>query len=599
MERQFLVILLCLSKQVIGDHKPQRQIASSRHPTLKKSMITLNINKLKALVKVNCLILFVAACQPVEHMSVVDADSESAQPALPIAITDQSAGQLIDSDPWEYFTDFGSPYYCLHTETEPETTEPVWANPTTVWQRIRLGFQLDWQVEQPRLDSQFNWYQRNPAYMARVSERAKRYIYHVTEKLEARGLPMELALLPIVESAYDPFAYSHGRASGMWQFIPSTGRMYKLEQNWWYDGRRDIVASTDAAIDYLETLANYYDGDWLLALAAYNSGQGNVNKAIRKNKKRGKNTDFWSLDLPRETRAYVPKLLALAKLVANPRRYNVELYGVPNTPYFAAVETHSQIDLAQAATMAGIGIDELYRLNPGFNRWATAPAGPHRLLVPVTREASFTEEIAQLPPTERMHWQRYKVKTGDSLLLLAKRFNTGADTIRQINNINGNLIRAGQSLMIPMASENGPHYSLSADQRLQTIHKKRTGGSNSQQVFHRVNEGESLWTISRQYKVTVAKLAHWNGIAPKDTLRPGQKLSVWTKEPTTSLPGQRKAVTKKIGYKVRNGDSLARIANKFNVRINDIAKWNKVSKAKYLQPGQKLTLYIDVMNTIN
>ncbi len=539
------------------------------------------------------------ACQPTDTVSQLSTTSNQQSSVAPITITDESANQLVDNDPWEYFTDFGSPYYCLHSPIKPAATEPVWANPTTIWQRLRLGFEMDWQIEQPRLDSEFNWFQRNPAYMARVSERSKRYIYHVTKKLEARGLPLELALLPIVESAYDPFAYSHGRASGMWQFIPSTGRIYKLDQDWWYDGRRDVVASTDAAIHYLETLANYYDGDWLLALAAYNSGQGNVNKAIRKNKKRGKDTDFWSLDLPKETRAYVPKLLALAKIVSHPRRYNIQLHTVPNAPYFAEVDTHSQIDLAQAATMAGISIDELYRLNPGFNRWATSPNGPHRLLVPMENEALFTDEIKQLPPTQRMHWQRYTVKTGDSLLLLAKRFNTGADTIKQINNIRGNMIKAGQPLMIPMASENGQHYSLSADQRLQSIHKNRTGGSNSQQLFHRVKNGESLWTISRQYKVTVSKLAHWNGIAPKDTLQPGQKLSVWTKEPKSSFPGKRAAVTKKIRYNVRNGDSLARIADKFNVRVKDIVKWNQVNMAKYIQPGQKLTLYINIMNAVN
>ncbi|MEH6557001.1 MAG: LysM peptidoglycan-binding domain-containing protein [Oceanicoccus sp.] len=562
-------------------------------------MKDITIKNLQTLAKALSTLCLVAACQPTETVTQLLIDQNPQPDTAPIVITEESAKQLIDNDPWEYFTDFGSPYYCLHSPIEPETTEPVWANPTTVWQRLRLGFQMDWQIEQPRLDSEFNWYQRNPAYMARVSERSKRYIHYVTEKLEARGLPLELALLPIVESAYDPFAYSHGRASGMWQFIPSTGRMYKLNQDWWYDGRRDIVASTDAAIDYLETLANYYDGDWLLALAAYNSGQGNVNKAIRKNKKRGKDTDFWSLDLPKETRAYVPKLLALAKLVAYPRRFNIQLHTVPNTAYFAEVDTHSQIDLAQAATMAGISIDELYRLNPGFNRWATSPKGPHRLLVPVENEELFTRELAQLPPSQRMHWQRYTVKTGDSLLLLAKRFNTGADTIKQINNISGNMIRAGQALMIPMASENGQHYSLSADQRLQSIHKSRTGGSNSQQSFHQVKDGESLWTISRKYNVTVSKLAHWNGIAPKDTLQPGQKLSVWTKEPKTSFPGQRKSVTKKIGYYVRTGDSLARIGDKFNVSIDDIVKWNRVNTAKYLQPGQKLTLYIDIMNAVN
>ncbi|ARN76488.1 lytic transglycosylase [Oceanicoccus sagamiensis] len=527
---------------------------------------------------------------------------EPATPTPPeaIVIDHETASELIDQNPWEYFTDYGSPYTCLYSETESSANEPLWATPPTVWTRIRLGFQMDYAIQQKRLDAEFNWYQRNPAYMARVSERSRRYIYHVTERLEQEGLPLELALLPIVESAYDPFAYSHGRASGMWQFIPGTGKMFKLEQTWWYDGRRDIIDSTEAAIQYLDKLNKYYEGDWLLALAAYNAGQGNVNKAIRKNKKRGKATDFWSLDLPRETRSYVPKLLALAKLVDNPQRYGCTLFPVPNSPYFAQVDTQSQIDLAQAATMAGIDINELYRLNPGFNRWATSPKGPHRLLVPMANAKLFQQQIAQLPPEQRLHWQRYTVKNGDSLLLLAKRFNTGVDTIKSINNIHGNMIRAGQSLMIPTASKDGKHYALSAEQRLATIHKKRTGGSNSQQIFHTVKNGDSLWTIARRYDVTVKKLAHWNGIAPRDMLKPGQKLSLWIKKPVKAqASGQRDAIVRKVGYKVRNGDSLARIANKFNVRVNDIVKWNAVNPKKYLQPGQRLTLYVDVTNGVN
>ncbi len=555
-------------------------------------MKLLIIKYLETIVRAVSIVLLLASCQVNQP--------EPAASAEPVDINHESASLLIDSQPWEYFTDYGSPYYCLLSETEPSANEPLWASPNNVWQRIRLGFEMDYNIQQKRLDAEFNWYQRNPSYMTRVSERSRRYIYHVTERLEQEGLPLELALLPIVESAYDPFAYSHGRASGIWQFIPGTGKMFKLDQTWWYDGRRDIIDSTEAAISYLTKLNKYYDGDWLLALAAYNSGQGNVNKAIRKNKKRGKPTDFWSLDLPRETRSYVPKLLALAKLVDNPRRYGCVLFPVENSPYFAQVDTHSQIDLAQAATMAGIDIDELYRLNPGFNRWATSPKGPHRLLVPIAKSPGFAEQIALLPPEQRLHWQRYTVKNGDSLLLLAKRFNTGVDTIKSINNINGNMIRAGQSLMIPTASESGKHYSLSAEQRLATIHKKRKGGSNSHQIFHTVRNGDSLWTISRRYNVTVKKLAHWNGIAPKDMLKPGQKLSIWIKDPVKiQAASQRDAVVRKVGYKVRNGDSLARIANKFNVRINDIVKWNSVNPEKYLQPGQRLTLYVDITNAVN
>lgn len=515
-----------------------------------------------------------------------------------VTIDHQTAEAMVDPSPWEFLTDFSSPYQCQLSQSEPVQAEPSWVEPETVWQRIRLGYQLDLSVENARIEAQFNWYRRNPGYMARVSQRAERYLFYVTEQLEQRGLPLELALLPIVESAFDPFAYSHGRAAGMWQFIPGTGRIYDMEINWWYDGRRDIVASTEGAIRYLTRLNEYYDGDWMLALAAYNSGRGNVNKAIRKNKKRGLPTDFWSLDLPRETRAYAPKLLALAKLIKNPRLYGIELHPISNQPYFAIVDTGSQIDLAEAARMAEIDIEELYRLNPGFNKWATAPDGPHRLLVPIESRDSFKQQLAQLAPEQRLHWKRYTIKNGDSLLVLAQKFNTDVATIKSVNSIRGNTIVAGKSLLIPVPSEQGQHYSLSAEQRLASIQNRKRGNDRTQ-VMHKVRSGESLWTISRKYGVKVSQLAKWNGMAPRDVLKPGKTLSVWTRNPIRASAADRQPVVRKVGYRVRNGDSLARIAGRFNVRISDIVKWNAVNPDKYLQPGQHLTLYIDIINAIN
>ncbi|MFA7552791.1 MAG: LysM peptidoglycan-binding domain-containing protein [Spongiibacteraceae bacterium] len=548
----------------------------------------MKINKLKYIVNIISGLFLLSSCALIN--SIPFAKHE------PIEINDATASELIENQPWDYSTNFDSPYICIPGE---DTGEPAWVEPETIWQRIKSGSQLDWQIDESRIDTEFNRLQSNPLYMNTVSQRAERYIYHITESLDEKGLPLELALLPIVESAYDPFAYSHGRASGMWQFIPSTGRMYKLEQNWWYDGRRDIIDSTNAAISLLENLNNYYEGDWLLALAAYNAGQGNVNRAIRKNQKAGKPTDFWSLDLPRETKTYVPKLLALAKLIDNPTHYGLDLEPIPNSPYFAEIETHSQIDLAQVASMASIDIDELYRLNPGFNRWATSPDGPHRLLIPIESEPLLEQQISSLDPQSRLNWKRYKVKSGDSLLLLAKRFNTDANVIKDINSLSSNTIKVGQSLMIPTATEQAEHYSLSANQRLTAIQTNRTGGANSTQQFHNVRSGDSLWTIARKYNVTVAKLAHWNGIAPKDPLKPGQKLSIWVNQAGAVQPGQRESVIRKVGYKVRSGDSLARIAGKFNVGVNDIIKWNNVNPKKYLQPGQAITLYVDVTNRVN
>lgn len=230
------------------------------------------------------------------------------------------------------------------------------------------------------------WYARHQAYLDRVAERATPYLFHIVEEIERRGMPMELALLPIVESAFHPFAYSRSHASGIWQFIPGTGRNYGLKQNWWYDGRRDIVAATDAALRYLDKLNKEFHGNWLHALAAYNTGERNVGRAIKRNRKAGKQTDFWSLRLPRETRGYVPSLLAVAELLAEPEKYGITWQTIENKPYFTQVDIGGQLDLATAAGLADLSMDDLYTLNPAFNRWATAPDGPHHLLVPVGKK---------------------------------------------------------------------------------------------------------------------------------------------------------------------------------------------------------------------
>ncbi len=465
-----------------------------------------------------------------------------------------------------------------------------------LWQRIRSGFQLDLSEDNRRTRSQRNWYARHQSYLDRVAVRSERYLHNVVEEIEKRGMPMELALLPIVESAFDPFAYSHGRASGMWQFIPGTGKRYGLAQNWWYDGRRDVVASTRAALDYLSYLNKQFKGDWMLALAAYNSGEGNVRKAIRKNRRKHKATDFWSLDLPRETRAYVPKLIALAQLVDSPTKYKVSFKPIKNKAYFAQVDVESQIDLAQAAELAEISLDELYLLNPGFNQWATAPDGPHRLNVPVANATLFQENLSRLPAEERIRWERYKIRNGDSLSTIANRFRTTSASLRKINNLRNNRIRAGDVLFIPVASKGSEHYALSAAQRLKSKQQApaKTGKSK---IVHTTRAGDSFWKISRQYGVGMRELARWNGMGTTDRLRIGQKLVIWTKPQqvaSNASPAADRKIIRKVGYRVRSGDSLARIAQKFNVSIAQIESWNGINRNKYLQPGQSLKLYVDI-----
>ena len=282
-------------------------------------------------------------------------------------------------------------------ELGPELHPP---GPGDVLSLIRREFSITY-AQNRRIQVERDWYVRNPDYLARVFARAQLYMPYIRSELARRGLPLELALLPIVESAYDPFAYSFGRAAGLWQLIPGTAKRFGVRQNWWYDGRRDIVDSTRAALDYLEYLHKLNDGDWLNAIASYNSGEGNVLRAVKRNRAAGRPIDFWNLKVPRETAAYVPKLLALVDIVREPELYNLVLPVVPDQPQFAVTDVESQIDLALAAELAGVDVDTIYAFNPGYNRWATDPAGPHTLLVPVGVVDDFTTTIAVLPPAER------------------------------------------------------------------------------------------------------------------------------------------------------------------------------------------------------
>ncbi|WP_057831567.1 lytic transglycosylase [Colwellia sp. TT2012] len=473
-----------------------------------------------------------------------------------------------------------------------------------IWPRIRSQLSFDI-PEEKRLIAQRNWYVNHPSYLKRVAKRAEPFLYYIVEELEKNDMPIELALLPVVESAFDPFAYSHGRASGMWQFVPATGERFGMKQNWWYDGRRDIVASTEGAIKYLKYLHKFFDGDWMLALAAYNSGEGRVRNAVRKNKRLGKPTDFWSLDLPKETRAYVPKLLALADIIKRPEDFNLSLYPIDNKSVLTQVDIKSQLDLAKAATLAGLSLAELQRLNPGFNRWATDPDGPHRLLLPSHTVEKFELGLSKLSKNDRLAWQRYKIKNGDNLGVIANKFNTRIDLIQQVNNINGNQIRAGKYLLIPVAAKSLDSYVFSQDQR---IAKKQNRPQKGRKIVHTVKSGDNLWDIGRKYKVNGKSIAKWNGFAPRDTLKLGQTLVIWQKNGrktnasnyANSKMGNivENAIIRNITYKVRRGDSFARIADKFNVRIRDIERWNNLDRKKYLQPGQRLKLSVDVTNNI-
>ncbi|MBY5992012.1 LysM peptidoglycan-binding domain-containing protein [Ferrimonas balearica] len=460
--------------------------------------------------------------------------------------------------------------------------------PEDVWERIRTQMALD-VPDNPRVEKFRKWYLNNPNHLNIISQRAEPFMYLIVEEIEKRGLPIELALLPIVESSFDVFAYSHGAAAGIWQFTAPMGRHFGLQQNWWYDGRRDVYHSTIAAMDMMEYLHGKLHNDWYYALAAYNTGEGRVFRAIRNNRNAGKPTDYFALNLPRETERYVPQLLALADVIKNADKYGITLNPIANEPALKLVDAGSQIDLSLAADLADMSVGELHKLNPGYNRWATAPDGPHTLLLPVDKVDGFITALADTESAQRVNWVRYTVKPGDSLGLIAQKYHTRVGVIQSVNKLEGNLIRAGQALLIPVAAKDQEDYVFSAEQRLARQQSTKRAEFKTEHV---VQSGESLWTIARANKVTVDQLARWNGMAPSDTLRPGRKLVIWVNR--VSETQTKSSVMRQVTYTVRSGDSLARIGQRFNVTVNDLIRWNKLQGQKYLQPGQRLTLYVDV-----
>ncbi|MCW8889254.1 MAG: LysM peptidoglycan-binding domain-containing protein [Sedimenticola sp.] len=485
----------------------------------------------------------------------------------------------------------------IQADEQVETAASAVQEEQDLLERLRRGYALTI-PDNSRIESQIKWYAKHQAYLNRVQTRALPYLHYIVEEAEKRNMPTELVLLPIVESGFQPFAYSPGRAAGLWQFIPSTGKHFGLEQNWWYDGRRDVVSATQAALDYLSSLADQFDGDWELALAGYNAGAGTVQRAIRRNLKQGKPTDYWSLSLPKETMNYVPRLLAVAKVMGNPEQYGLTLAKMPNQPYFEQVDIESQLDLALAADLAEISIEELYKLNPGFNRWATAPKGPHRLSIPVEKAEQFSQAITDLAPEKRVRWSRYKIRSGDSLGAIARKHKTTVALLQQINKIKGNNIRAGKHLLIPVSVKKLDQYTHTADARLA---KKQSAKRNGTRITHKVRSGDTLWEIAQRYNVSHQAVARWNGISPRDTLRLGQLLVIWQPKgkQTTTLAQLSPLNTSPINtrsslrYKVRRGDSLALIAQRFRVSISDLRKWNTLDEG-YLQPGQRLQLFVDV-----
>lgn len=457
----------------------------------------------------------------------------------------------------------------------------------TVWERVSQGMQFANLYDNSEIQEQIEWFANNPDYMLQVTDRAAPFIYEIVTEIERRGLPLELALLPMVESSYNPKARSSANAAGLWQFMARTATNFGLKRDFWYDGRQDPIASTYAALDYLERLHAQFDGDWLLALAAYNAGEGTVLRAIDRNKRRDRATDFWSLPLPRETHNHIPRLLGLARVMSEPDKYGIALTLVPNQPYLAQVDIGTQMDLNLIASLAGLEPDMVFRLNPGFLQWGTHPDGPHTVMIPAESLQTFESNFANMASSP-ITWDRYVIRSGDTLSTIARNHGTQVSALQQINNLSGSRIVAGQTLLIPRAYRDGdqisPPVSLLAAANAQPVPSGE----------YEVQSGDSLWRIANRYKLDINELAALNDLSTEGVLKVGQKLRLQSELTLASNDAEVGSADQFADlvtqYRVRRGDTLARIAREHNVSVRDLTEWNRIETNSIIRPGQELII---------
>lgn len=493
--------------------------------------------------------------------------------------------------------EYASGVQSLEWRSDPATPSdeavPAIQSEADVWQRIRSGFKLS-DTHNPLTAAHETWYAAHPDYVKRMVLRSRRYLFHIATEVERRNMPMEIALLPMIESAFNPKAYSTAAASGIWQFIPSTGRHYGLKQNHWYDGRRDITAATNAALDYLSKLYRDF-GDWQLALAAYNCGEGCVGRAIRKNIQLGLPTDYGSLSLSAETRHYVPKLLAIKNLVLDPMRFGVALDVLPNQPYFAQVEMNTSMDVRSAARLAGMELDDFTALNPAFSRNLIRSDTPINILVPVDKTDHFQHGLKNGTWDT---WTPYYAKKGERLDALASRFDTTVARLQEHNSFKlsrGKLVRA-QTILIPVKGR-GVVANLAPGLKL---------APSPESNLHTVIASETFYSIARRYNITVNALKLANSEIT-DAVQAGQVLLLPLKmEDTSALkatgatepPLKKIAFTPKIRgknqrryYTIKRGDTLSSVARRFDVEQSELKSWNPtLSRSRQIQAGNRIVV---------
>lgn len=516
------------------------------------------------------LLLLLAGCAQLPQKP---ASSDDAAASMPLASPQkgQSSPQQAQDDDIDYSV------LPAVNDGDKAANFTAWRDDGNLWHYIAARFRLPI-PDNPRIDEQRAFYASHIKYLERVTERAKPYLHMIVADLQAHDLPLELALLPIVESAYRPDAVSSSRAAGLWQFVPSTGNHFGLARTAWYDGRRDIKQSTDAAVRYFSFLRQMFNNNWPVIIAAYNGGEGTLQRAIDYNQRRHRPTDFWDLTrISNETKQYPAKLYALVEIFKNPQQYGFKPTPIPNQPVVAEIKLKKPVNLSKLAKLTGMSHEELYKLNPGFDRMITGPKSRH-LLVPKDVADQIKPSVLSACEQSARDWGRYTIVRGDSFHRIAWRFGSSVDELLHVNRLNSAYARPGETILVPMGRIKGR--PLPSDSQLYTV-----------------RSGDSLWSIAHRFDISVALLRNYNLLHKHSRIHPGQKLIIGPRhgnggaQTTLAATSGSRATSRSSGsYTVRPGDSLWQIARRFSTSVDDLVARNHIGRHNPLKPGQTLVI---------
>lgn len=455
--------------------------------------------------------------------------------------------------------------------------DPQWLNSTpsdNLWTAVQSSFSLPGYEDHPKVQKQIAWYQLHKIALEHTLLRAKPYLYFIHQATQQHQLPGELVLMPIIESAYSPFAYSWAGATGLWQMMPGTASGMRLKINWWVDERRDIIQSTHAALNYTAYLKDFFKNNWLLAIAAYDSGAGRVQSATQAQH----STDFWKLKLPKETQNYIPKILALKAIVSRPEHYQIKLPYIKNEPYFKAGRMQAPIDLQHASKLAGISTTEMRLLNPSFRRWSTLPKGNYNLLLPAKNYHQFIHNLHRLN-VKNIHKQlkKHTIQPNETLSVIAHQHNLSTRRLSEINQLQSQHIRIGQTLWVP---KNGilkfPGFTLK-----QTLKISADKAPGPQRYVHVCRQHETLASIAKTFNVNLKELTFWNQFKSTHQPHVGDKILIWK-------PPRIKSGTN--FYIVKRGDTLSDICHRFKCSLSSLKRYNTLPAQNLLRIGQVLRI---------